>query len=147
MWCVSLYGTDRQVSREVHTGAVRKTQPGRKVATESRRSLQMTTCSPLAEHHLHREPREKRGCDLRLKERLSLQQSVMSHIVRGSPWRARSSVKITAEETNCSTAGAAIAVLPCSERWMRERRRGTGQEGGGGRRLLHFISSKPFQYL
>lgn len=103
MWCVSLYGTDRQVSREVHTGAVRKTQPGRKVATESRRSLQMTTCSPLAEHHLHREPREKRGCDLRLKERLSLQQSVMSHIVWGSPWRARSSVKITAEETNCST--------------------------------------------
>lgn len=81
------------------------------VATESRRSLQITTCSPLSTCR-------KRGCDLRLNQRLSLQQSVRSHIARAVFfWGGvtREGVEIS----NCSTAGAAIAVLPCLGRWMR----------------------------
>lgn len=86
----------------------------------------MTTCSPLAEHHLHREPRKKRGCDLRLKQRLSVHQSVMSALgprlpgvggrerVQGVAWEGTELRRITAEETNCSAAG--LHSLSCPAR-------------------------------
>ena len=51
---------------------------------------------------------------------------------------------------NCSSVGAASAVGPLLPGALEETGVGWGvggQDEGGGRRLLHFISSKVFQYL
>lgn len=86
---------------------------------------QMTTCSPLAEHHLQLEPHKKRGCDLRWKQHLTVHQSVTSALrVPDFPALGHVPGRVVPGRTqsrswrNCSIAGLHLLSLPCSEWWM-----------------------------
>lgn len=130
-------------STPYHGGAIKKYFRGHKVATE--RQPPATTHS----HLLLVSPPARTiqeaviwdGNGVSVFFRLQNFQAVSKN-----PWEVTDFCQIPAEKTNCSTAGRRSLSYPAwSDRCQEEKR--MSHEGGGGRRLLQFISSKVFQYL